>query len=153
MKHFHGLVVVLLLAIAGLVSAIPPEVEANEVTRYLWNQASNGVFIPYLHESGEMGQVWNSFLNTQGENIVKQFYDARYYGDATAIQNGKTRFMKAVTHVDKRPYKFGQNGRNVRIAMAQELVGTFAKRQHEKQLKDWGRTLSIGRGESSTGQL
>lgn len=55
---------------------VPEAVAANEVTKFLWIQATDeGNFINRLPaKTGQIGKDWEDFLKTKGEAIVNEMY-------------------------------------------------------------------------------
>ncbi|SJX62737.1 uncharacterized protein SRS1_20006 [Sporisorium reilianum f. sp. reilianum] len=172
MKFFQILIAAVLLAGVSLVSAQRPDVveAGGEGIHYLWDQAGMGFFHPKLNpEFGEQASsAWTEFLQSDGEGIVNNFYSTGPFalGTKSATFHGKERFLNIVRGLDKNEYVLGSTGKDLRIAMAQQLVEGFANKQalkraqeeaerdqraKEEEMKKWAQDLSIGRGGSSSG--
>ncbi|CBQ72903.1 conserved hypothetical Ustilaginaceae-specific protein [Sporisorium reilianum SRZ2] len=169
MKFFQILIAAVLLAGVSLVSAQRPDVvEAGGAgIHFLWDQVGNGLFYPELDSGfGEQASAWTAFLRSDGEEIVKRFYSAEPFvsGAKSATYHGRGKFLNIVYGQDKNVYVLGSTGKDYRIAMARELVNSFAEKQALKRAQEeaerdqrakeemkWAQDLSIGRGGSSSG--
>ncbi|CDU22873.1 uncharacterized protein SPSC_01503 [Sporisorium scitamineum] len=134
---------------------VPEAVAANEVTKFLWIQATDeGNFINRLPaKTGQIGKDWEDFLKTKGEAIVNEMYGVNsregLQGQRSMYQ-GREGSIRAVKFEDINQLAYKQRTGERRMAVAQKLIEKFVEGQ---TLKSWGRALSLGRGESSTGGL
>ncbi|TKY85649.1 hypothetical protein EX895_005188 [Sporisorium graminicola] len=157
MKNFQVLLIAVLLAVVGIASAgltPPADVAANKVTAYLWNQATEeGHFVNRLPAAFAQQQgAWENFLRTEGQPIVDRLFgiDARSDNDRIerAMYQGRGRFLRALSFEEVNALKYQQRVSEPRMKVSQELIKSFAEQQEKSA---WGRSLSLGRGESSTG--